>query len=98
MSITKKEVEHIARLARIELTDAEIAKYENDLSGILDFVNKLNEADTEHVAPLAGGTELKNVMREDVFEIQHDSIEAAMLVKAAPEHENGFVKVKKVFE
>lgn len=98
MSITKTEVEHIAQLARIELTEAEKEKFGNDLSGILDFVNKLNEADTERVLPLAGGAELKNVMREDVREIQHDPIEAAKLVKAAPEHENGFVKVKKVFE
>lgn len=98
MSITKKEVEHIARLARIELTEVEKEKFGNDLSGILDFVNKLNEADTENVAPLAGGAELKNVMRKDAREAGHDPIEAAKLVKAAPQHENGFVKVKKIFE
>ncbi len=98
MSITKKDVEHIAKLARIELTDAEKEKFEKDLSGILDFINKLNEVDTENILPLAGGTELKNVMREDVREMPHDPIEAAKLVRAAPEHEGGFVKVKKVFE
>lgn len=98
MSITKKEVEHIARLARIELTETEKEKFGNDLSGILNFVNKLNEADTENVLPLAGGAELKNVMRNDAQDAPHNPIETAKLVKTSPEHENGFVKVKKVFE
>ncbi len=96
--IDKEILRHLAQLARIELTDAEKEKFGNNLSGILDFINKLNEVNTDNVLPMAGGTELKDVMREDTQEIPHDPIEAAKLVKAAPEHEQGFVKVKKVFE
>lgn len=102
MSITKKEVEHIARLARIELTDAEVAKYEKDLSAVLGFVDKLAQADTEHIAPLTGGMGLVNVMRDDDNDRQSTTNNqqpelAAELVKAAPAHEKGFIKVPSVF-
>lgn len=104
MSITKKDIEHIARLARIEIADAEIAKYEKELSGVLQFVDKLAEIDTTDIEPLAGGTELINVMRGDddqrqaTRDMRHEIEEAAELVKAAPEHEEGWVKVKRVLE
>lgn len=104
MSITKKEVEHIAKLARIDLTDAEVAKYEKELSAVLGFVDKLAKVDTADIRPLTGGTELANVMRDDddkrqaTRDTRQEIEEAAELVKAAPEHEKGFVKVKKVFE
>lgn len=105
MPITKKEVEHIAKLARVELTDTEVAKYEKELSAVLGFVDKLSEVDTENIAPLTGGTDLVNVMREDVRTAANSETNsreqlelAAELVKAAPEYEGGFVKVKKVFE
>lgn len=100
MSIDKKDVEHIAKLARIESTDAEKEKFGNDLSGVLDFVGKLNEVNTDAVEPLSGGTELHNVMREDIVNQQpttNNQQRIAGLVKAAPEYEQGFVKVKKVF-
>ncbi len=95
--ISKKDVQHIARLARIELTPAEEKKFEKDLSDILDFVNKLSEVDTSGVEPLTGGTDLKNVMREDNQGDKMPHSEAGGLVEAAPRHHDGFVEVKAVF-
>lgn len=53
MSISSKDVEHIARLARIELTETELKKFEKDLGAILDFVAQLNKVDTSDILPLA---------------------------------------------
>ena len=96
--ISKKDVEHIARLARIELTPDEEGKFEKELSAILDFVAKLNEVDTSHVEPLAGGTELENVMREDVVLEAGSWKPEADLVEAAPRRRNGYVEAEAVFE
>lgn len=98
MSITKKEVQHIAELARIELPPEEEQKFEKELSAILEFVEKLNEVDTDEVKPLSGGTNLKNITRED--DIMDGTLEnkAAALVHAAPDRKNAFIKVKGVFD
>jgi aspartyl-tRNA(Asn)/glutamyl-tRNA(Gln) amidotransferase subunit C len=63
--IDKKTVEHVASLARIKLTDEEIAKFSEDLSGILDAFSSLNEVDIEDVKPSFHAIEMKNVVRED---------------------------------
>lgn len=96
--ISRKDVQHVARLARLELTEAEEARFELELAAILDFVAKLNEADTAGVEPLTGGTELASVMREDsgVSELHHAS--PIELVEAAPKTREGWVEVKAVFE
>ncbi len=96
--ITRKDVEHIARLARIELSDFEKEKFERELSSILDFVAQLNEIDTSLVLPLTGGTELTNVVREDGLGIPRRTVSHQKLVEAAPENRGGYVKVKAVFE
>ena len=96
--ISRKDVQHIARLARIELAPDEEEKFEQELSAILDFVAKLNEVDTSHVEPLAGGTELENVMREDVVLEAECWKPGADLVEAAPRKREGYVEVKAVFE
>lgn len=98
MSIVKKDVEHIAHLARIELSDAEKQKFEKELSAILAFVEKLNEVDTAEVEPMTGGTELENHLREDAV-IDGDLEEKAeALLAAAPETKETWIKVKAIFE
>lgn len=98
MSITKKDVEHIAHLARIELTEAEKQKFEKDLSAILEFVEKLNEVDTENVEPMVGGTSLENITREDKqIDVSLEGHQAGLL-NQVPERKEGWVKVKAVFE
>lgn len=96
--ILKKDVEHIARLARIELSEAEKAKFEKDLSAIFDFVAKLNEVDTATIGPLTGGTALENVMREDNVGKQEAGSMNQDLVAAAPRKRSGYVEVEAVFE
>ena len=96
MSISRKDVEHIANLARIELTEEEKEKMEKELSVILDFVGKLNEADTSRIEPMTGGTELANITRQDKKEKPLGDAES--LVGASPMKEKGFVKVRAVFD
>lgn len=96
--ITKKEVKHIAKLARIELTPDEEIKFEKELSAILGFVEKLNEVDTENVKSLTGGTTLENIMREDEQIDKNLQGKEVVLLDAAPEKERGFVRVKAVFD
>jgi aspartyl-tRNA(Asn)/glutamyl-tRNA(Gln) amidotransferase subunit C len=93
--ISKKEVEKIAQLARLELSKDEIKTYSEQLSDILAYVNQLQEVDTKHVPTTTQVTGLSNVMREDVV-IGCDNPEE--LVKQAPEHENNLIKVKAVFD
>lgn len=98
--ISRTDVEHIALLARIELSGAEIAKFEKELSGILAFVEKLNEADTANVEPLSGGATLEQVTREDALpgDGPGDGGPGTELVEASPRHRDGYVEVKAVFE
>lgn len=96
--ISRKDVQDIARLARIELTPDEEEKFEGELSAIFDFVAKLEGVDTSHVEPLAGGTELVNVMREDDGEVQSAHGKARELPAAAPRQRKGYVEVEAVFE
>ena len=98
MSITQKDVEHIAHLARIELTDEEKKMFETELSGILSFVQTLNELDTSNVEPVTGGTLLKNVMRDDEQGDVYMEGMSTRLVEAAAEKKDNFIKVKSVFE
>ena len=98
MSITQDDVEHIASLARIELNAQEKKMFETELSGILAFVETLNELDTNNVEPVTGGTLLQNVMRDDERIDTYMEESPAQLVEAAPDTKDGFIKVKSVFE
>lgn len=88
----------MARLARIELTPAEEKKFEQDLSSILGFVEKLKEIDTANVLPMSGGTVFENVLREDEAKDKNLEDKSAALVDAAPEKKERWIKVKTVFE
>lgn len=89
---------HIAHLARIELSEKELSKFQNELSEILNFVEELNQVDTEGVSPMTGGTALKNITRPDAA--LDGSIEGKQtnILHAAPTVKNGWVEVKAVFE
>lgn len=98
MAVSKKDVQHIARLARIELTPEEEQKFAGDLSAILKFVEKLNEVNTENVEPTTGGTTLENAMRLDEQVDKNLEGNQAELLEAVPEKKERWVKVKAVFE
>jgi len=65
MSVTIKDVEHIAKLAKLEFTDAEKEKFTHQLNQILEYVEQMNKLDTNHIEPLSHVIELSNVFRPD---------------------------------
>ena len=93
--LDKKQIEHLAKLARLELTAAEEKKYLADLEKILNHFQELQELNTDNVAPLTGGTELKSVFRAD--EINENRLSPEEATKAFPEHSQGYLKVPPVF-
>ncbi len=97
MKLTKKQVQHIANLARLDLTDAELKKYGSQLSDVLNWIDQLKEIDTANIEPTAQVTGLENVLREDVVE-DWDSKEREAAFKEAPEIEDGQYKVKRILE
>lgn len=95
--LSLEEVEHIAQLARIELTSAEKTKFSQELSAILDYVAQLNEVKTDNVQSIIQITNLKNIVRQDKHE-KKDPEERQDILKLAPQMKNGYLKVKSVFE
>jgi len=96
--INKKEVEHIARLARIDLTKKEKDKVTKELGAILGYIDKLKEVKTEGVEPVAHITGLNDVFRKDDNPKGPDSENIKRLLEQAPNEKDGYVKVKSVFE
>lgn len=93
MSVTKKDVEHIAKLARLKVTEEEVEHYTGQLNQILEYVEKLNELDTENVEPLSHPVENTNVFREDKLKLSTKTEEA---LKNAPDKDDQHFKVPKV--
>ncbi len=91
--ISEKEVKHVAKLARLELTDEEVTKYSKQLGDILKYVEKMNEVDTTGVEPMPHAIPLYNVMREDIVKYEETKEE---LMKNAPYEEDGFFRVPKI--
>ena len=96
MALTKKEVEHIALLGRLKLTDAENEKFSHQLSSILEYVEQLQQVNTDGVAVTSQVTGLENVMRPDVLE-QCDDATIKKALALAPETEDNLIKTRSVF-
>lgn len=95
MILEKKDIEHIAKLARLDLSEEEYEKFGPQLSGILGYIDQLKEVDTSQVEPTAQVTGLENGLREDeVIAWDKEEIEASL--NQAPELEDHQVKVKRV--
>lgn len=97
MNIPSQEVEHIAKLARLALTEQEMDLYGNQLGQILDYIDKLKELNTENVQPTShaiAADSAKN-LREDK---SSPSEIATPIIALAPQREGRFIKVKKVLE
>lgn len=97
MHLTKQEIEHVAKLARLELTEEEITKYGEQLSAVLSYIDQLSEVDTTGVEPTAQVTGLENVWREDQVEVW-DEVQTKNALELAPELEDGQIKVKRILE
>lgn len=91
--ITKDEVKHVAKLARLELTEEEIEKYSVQLGNILKYVEQMNEVDTTGIEPMPHAIPVTNVMREDVVKYEQTKEE---LMQNAPFEEDGFFRVPKI--
>ncbi len=95
MKISKTDVEKVARLARLEITETEKEAFSQQLSGILTYVEKLNQLKTEGVEPTATVLGQTNVLREDK---SRPSLPAEKALANAPEQAGGFFVVPKIIE
>jgi aspartyl-tRNA(Asn)/glutamyl-tRNA(Gln) amidotransferase subunit C len=93
--ITRAEVVHVARLARLALAEEEIAKYGEQISTILENVAVLDEVDTAQVPPTAQVTGLENVMRPDTT---WQSLAQEEVLANAPQRAGDFFRVQHIFE
>ena len=91
--ITKKEIEHIAELAQLELTDEELDKFSEQLSQIIGSFEKLDELDTEDVEPTANSITMKNILRKDEVKPSMDQEE---VLKNAPDKKAGHFRVPEI--
>jgi aspartyl-tRNA(Asn)/glutamyl-tRNA(Gln) amidotransferase subunit C len=95
MKIIKDEIEHIALLARLSLSDEEKEMFGSQLSSILEYMEKLNELDTTAVQPTSHVLSLHNIMRED---FPRPSIPRNDALSNAPAHTEKFYRVPKIIE
>lgn len=96
MALSKEDVLKVARLARIELTEKEVEKFQGQLSGVLTYIEQLQAVDTDDVAVTAQVTGLENVVRPDaVKDCPDDEREAALA--QAPQRAGNLVRVTSVF-
>ncbi len=95
MKITRKDVEHVALLSRLELGESDIAKFTGQLNAILDYIEVLNKVDTTGIESTAHVLPLKNVTRADEV---RPSLPREMALANAPEQEDGYFKVPRILE
>jgi len=95
--ISKEQIEHIAKLARIELAEKEKEKFAGDLSAILDYIDKLNKADTSEIEAIRQITGLENVVREDEAGSEEKDIKEKILSQA-PSRKEDYFKVPKILD
>ncbi|EPY05037.1 glutamyl-tRNA amidotransferase [Paenibacillus sp. E194] len=95
MSIHVQDVEHVAKLARLDLSNEEKERYTEQLNAILKYAEKLNELNTDDVTPTTHVLPIRNVMREDEA---RPSLPIEKVMANAPEEEEGQFKVPAVLE
>ena len=93
MAVTKKDVEHIAKLANLKFDESEMERLTGEMNEILLYMDKLNEIDTTNVEPLSHPVEMNNVFREDKVA---GSISTEDALKNAPAKDDKHFHVPKV--
>lgn len=91
--VGKKDIEHIANLAHLQISASEAEKFTGEINNILEYVKKLNELDTEGVDPTVYIIPKKNVLREDKVE---PSLNREIALSNAPEQKDGQFRVPKI--
>jgi len=95
MPLTRDEVLHVARLARVGVTDEDVTKFQNQLSQILDHFDVLRRIDTEDVPPTTHTLPVNNVMAQDE---RRDSLSQEEVLENAPLDQDGYLRVRAVLE
>lgn len=95
MALEESDVRHVAHLARLTVSDEEVARYAGQLSAILDYMEQLNELNTEDIPPTAHPLPLANVMRDDVV---RESTPTDAALSNAPQRQESFFRVPKVLD
>lgn len=95
MKITRQEVERVARLARLGLSDAEKEKMRAQLDAILSYVDKLNELETSDVEPTSHVIPMTNVFRDDSVT---KSLSQEQALANAPDRQDAFFRVPRILE
>ncbi len=95
MTLTNEQVEHVALLARLGLSDEERERMREQLSSILDHIDQLRAADTSNVAPTAQVIPLAPALRDDVVA---PSLTVEQVLANAPRTEGGFIKVRAILD
>ena len=93
--ISREAVEHAARLARLQLGDAELEQLRAELSGILEYVDQLARLDTAAVEPTSHAVPLVNVMRDDAVE---PCLSRELMLANAPDPDGEFFRVPRIIE
>ncbi len=91
--LSKEEVIKISEMARIELTEAEVEKFQKDLSSVLDYVEELKAVDTEGLEIVSSVTGLENIDRADIPVLEENQ---ETIMANAPERKDRFYKVKSI--
>lgn len=93
--ITIDEVKHVANLARLAITEEEADKFAKQLDAIITFAEQLNELDTDNIEPTSHVLDMKNIFREDEAK---PGLPVEEVLKNAPDHEDGQIKVPAIIE
>ena len=96
MSLSREQVQHIARLARVGLSEEDVGHFSEQLSEILDYFERLSQVDTEGVRPTAHTLTLHNVMRE--VDEPGPCLAAEAVLANAPVREGDYFRVKVILE
>ncbi len=93
--IDEAQVRKVAKLARLELSDKEVEEFSGQLSAILDYVERMNQLNTDGIEPLAHCLPIHNVFREDTVK---ESLGTEKTLANAPQRDGTFFKVPKILE
>ncbi len=97
--ITKKLLQNLANLSRLELSEAESKKFVKDLDAILKYVQALETVNDAGIKPMTGAANLKNIFRDDAVDLNERALAASdegRIISAFPESDRGRLKVPKV--
>lgn len=94
--LSKKDLENLAALARLEIDGKSEKKLIQDLEKILEHFDELKSVDTQNIRPMTGGTALTNEFRED--DAPENGLDRSLALEQFPEKKDGFLKIPPVFE